>query len=200
MSYQRTMRRRSVSGGAAWAVVLLAGVFAGGRVDAQCEPEQTAKLTASDGASDDWFGSSVSIGGDVAVVGARQDDDFKGSANVFRHDGAAWVQEQKLTASDGAAVDWFGFSVAISGDVAVVGAFRDDDNGTESGSAYVFDLNCPSDCPADLDDSGAVDFGDILAILSAWGNKGGPEDLDGSGVVDFGDILVVLEAWGPCPE
>jgi hypothetical protein len=54
-------------------------------------------------------------------------------------------------------------------------------------------------CPADLDDSGAVDFGDILDILEAWGNAGGPEDLDDSGIVDFGDILVVLEAWGPCP-
>ncbi len=54
-------------------------------------------------------------------------------------------------------------------------------------------------CPADLDDSGAVDFGDILAILAAWGNKGGPEDLDGNGVVDFGDLLIVLAAWGPCP-
>ncbi len=53
-------------------------------------------------------------------------------------------------------------------------------------------------CPADLDDSGAVDFGDILAILSAWGNAGGPEDLDGSGFVDFGDLLIVLAAWGPC--
>ncbi len=55
-------------------------------------------------------------------------------------------------------------------------------------------------CPADLDDSGAVDFGDILAVLSAWGNKGGPEDLDESGFVDFGDLLIVLSAWGPCPE
>ncbi len=54
-------------------------------------------------------------------------------------------------------------------------------------------------CPADLDGSGAVDFADILAILAAWGNAGGPEDLDDSGTVDFGDILVVLAAWGPCP-
>ena len=54
-------------------------------------------------------------------------------------------------------------------------------------------------CIADLDGSGAVDFGDILAILAAWGNAGGPEDLNGSGEVEFGDILVVLEAWGPCP-
>ncbi len=53
-------------------------------------------------------------------------------------------------------------------------------------------------CPEDLDGSGDVGFGDILAILSAWGNKGGPEDLDGNGVVDFGDLLIVLAAWGPC--
>ena len=53
-------------------------------------------------------------------------------------------------------------------------------------------------CPADLDDSGAVDIGDLLAILTAWGNKGGPEDLDGSGVVDFGDLLIGLATWRPC--
>ena len=39
---------------------------------------------------------------------------------------------------------------------------------------------------------------DVLAVLSAWGNAGGPEDLDGSGFVDFGDLLVVLSSWGPC--
>lgn len=54
-------------------------------------------------------------------------------------------------------------------------------------------------CVADLDGSGAVDFGDILAILGAWGNAGGPEDLNGSGTVDFGDLLVILGAWGQCP-
>ncbi len=56
----------------------------------------------------------------------------------------------------------------------------------------------PEPCPADLDGSFEVDFNDLLGILTAWGNKGGPEDLDGSGFVDFGDILVVLAAWGPC--
>ncbi len=39
---------------------------------------------------------------------------------------------------------------------------------------------------------------DILRVLDAWGNKGGPEDLDGSGTVDFADLLIVLAAWGPC--
>lgn len=55
-------------------------------------------------------------------------------------------------------------------------------------------------CPEDLDSSGAIDFGDVVAILGVWGVCGGcPEDLDGSGVIDFGDVLLVLAAWGPCP-
>ncbi len=53
-------------------------------------------------------------------------------------------------------------------------------------------------CVADINSSGAVDFGDILAVLGAWG-KSGPEDVDKSGSVDFGDILVILGTWGPCP-
>ncbi len=60
----------------------------------------------------------------------------------------------------------------------------------------------PSDCPEDLDGSGAVDFADLLTILGTWGPcppKGScPADLDGSGAVDFGDLLRVLGAWGGC--
>jgi hypothetical protein len=56
------------------------------------------------------------------------------------------------------------------------------------------------ECPEDLDGSGAIDFGDILEILSRWGPCNEcPQDLDGSGAVDFGDILVILSNWGPCP-
>jgi len=53
-------------------------------------------------------------------------------------------------------------------------------------------------CPGDVDGNGAVDFQDLLAILGAWGNAGGPEDVDGSGTVEFGDILAVLATWGAC--
>jgi len=53
-------------------------------------------------------------------------------------------------------------------------------------------------CPADLDGSGDVGFDDLLAVLAAWGDEGGPEDLDGDGVVGFGDLLLVLSSWGPC--
>jgi hypothetical protein len=99
------------------------------------------KLLASDGAADDAFGGSVSISGDVALVGASGDDDngsSSGSAYVFRWNGSSWEQEQKLLASDGDANDRFGFSVSISGDVALVGASGDDENGDSSGSAYLF--------------------------------------------------------------
>ena len=99
------------------------------------------KIMASDRTADDWFGISVSISGDYAVVGALFDDDNgdgSGSAYVFKRAGTTWVEEAKLLASDGTADDNFGISVSISGDYAVVGAVRNEDNGPFSGSAYVF--------------------------------------------------------------
>ncbi|MGB1037362.1 MAG: hypothetical protein ACPGYY_01865, partial [Bacteroidia bacterium] len=102
---------------------------------------QQAKLTASDGAANDQFGWGVSIDGDYAIVGASSDDDAgaeSGSAYIFVRNGTSWSQQAKLTASDGAAGDRFGRGVSIDGDYAVVGAYQDDDNGTNSGSAYVF--------------------------------------------------------------
>ncbi len=101
------------------------------------------KLTASDGAENDQFGISVTISGDTAIVGAWVDDTLggsdAGSAYVFTRSGGAWTQQQKLTASDGAASDQFGISVAISGDTAIVGAYQDDTpGGNNAGSAYVF--------------------------------------------------------------
>ena len=102
---------------------------------------EEAKLIPSDGSEDDKFGLNVAISGDVAVIGARFDDDKgadSGSVYVFRFDGSDWTEQAKLTASDGDADDNFGVSVAISGDTAVIGAFGDDDQGSGSGSAYVF--------------------------------------------------------------
>ena len=103
---------------------------------------QQAKLTASDGVADDQFGFSVSVSGDTVVVAAPLDDDNgtnSGSAYLFTRSGTTWTQQSKLTASDGAAGDFFGISVSMSGDTVVVGAREDDDKGANSGSAYVFD-------------------------------------------------------------
>ena len=95
-------------------------------------------------AAGDQFGFSVSLSGDRALIGARQDDDdgsSSGSAYVFDFSGGTWTETDKLTASDGALGDQFGFSVSLSGeDRALVGAFGDDDNGSNSGSTYVSDL------------------------------------------------------------
>lgn len=102
---------------------------------------QTAKLNASDAANGDHFGVSVSLSGNRLLVGSRYDDDRgmnSGSAYLFVHDGTSWSQLAKLTATDGATGDWFGESVSISGGVAIVGAPRNQDNGSQSGSAYVF--------------------------------------------------------------
>ncbi len=102
---------------------------------------QQRKLTADDAAEREMFGYSVSISGDYAIVGAYfndDDGDRSGSAYIFVRDGEEWTQQQKLTADDAAAYDWFGVSVSISGDYAIVGALGNDDDGEMSGSAYIF--------------------------------------------------------------
>ena len=117
---------------------------------------QQQKLVASDGAYSDQFGVSVALSGDTALVGAPSDDvganANQGSAYVFVRNGATWAEQQKLTASDGAADDLFGIAVTLSGDTALVGAHSDDVGANANqGSAYVFTggspCTGPSDCP-----------------------------------------------------
>jgi hypothetical protein len=98
---------------------------------------QQAKLTASDGAANDRFGVSVAIVGSTAVVGASNNNSSTGAAYVFLRSGTAWSQQAKLVASDAAANDDFGSSVAVSGSVAVVGAPVE---ATSTGAGYVFAL------------------------------------------------------------
>jgi len=104
---------------------------------------QQAKLVASDGYSGDLFGYSVSISGDVILVGANGDDDkgsSSGSAYIFERTANGWVQTAKLVASDGASSDYFGGSVAIDGNAAIVGAYGKDENSvSDAGAAYVFE-------------------------------------------------------------
>lgn len=99
------------------------------------------RLTTDDGTAGDLFGASIAISENYAVVGARRDGDngrFSGAAYLFERRDGTWEQASKLTASDGTAFNRFGYSVAISEDYVIVGAPTDDDNGFESGSAYVF--------------------------------------------------------------
>jgi hypothetical protein len=96
---------------------------------------QQQKLTAADGATDDQFGISVGVSGDTAIIGAFGANSSRGAAYIFTRNGTIWTQQQKLTASDGAAGDQFGWSVAIDGETVIVGASSDDG---ARGAAYVF--------------------------------------------------------------
>lgn len=103
---------------------------------------QQAKLTADDGMAFDNFGKSVAIDGDTAIVGTTGDvgqNENQGKAYVFVRTGTFWTQETVLTADDGAAQDFFGTSVATSGNKIIVGATFDDVGANaDQGSAYIF--------------------------------------------------------------
>lgn len=160
---------------------------------------QITKLLPEDGAKDDIFGLDVAISNTSAIVGAQGDDDngdASGSAYLF--DIASGKQIAKLLANDGAAVDLFGASIAINQEIAIVGAWSDEDNGIESGSAYLFDaIAIPGNCPWDLDGSGSVGINDLIELFAQWGTDDSA-DFDGDGLVSKSDLVVLLANWGPC--
>ncbi len=106
------------------------------------EWDHETTLTASDGDASDIFGFSVSIDGELVLIGARDDENDgvsqSGSAYVFRHDGKEWVEDAKLTDPNGKELDLLGQSVAIRGDLALVGAHGNDDAGLGTGAAFIF--------------------------------------------------------------
>lgn len=100
---------------------------------------EQARLTASDAAASNKFGFDVAVEGDTIVVGSPRNGgprDGAGSAYMFDRVGDTWIERAKVSASDSSARDMFGFSVAISGDTAVVGAMW---AGLHQGAAYVFE-------------------------------------------------------------
>lgn len=102
------------------------------------------KLAAPDGESLDKFGHAVAISGNFAIVGAYGDDDngdASGSAYIFFHNGTTWEYKQKLTVAQGQGLEKFGFSVDISGNMAIVGAFGNNGEGSPKGAAYIFSFD-----------------------------------------------------------
>jgi hypothetical protein len=140
---------------------------------------QQQKLLPDDGDANDYFGISVGVSGDTAVVGAWYDEgDYgvtAGSAYVFKREGSTWVQQQKLVPDDPSVSAKFGGSVAIDGDLAVIGAYFDDDLGGFSGSAYVFRSQGPR-------------WVFEQKLLAA---DGGPMDQFGRPVALSGEVVVV---------
>ena len=126
---------------------------------------QQAYLKASNASANDFFGNAVAISGDTVVVSAHQEDSGatgvngnqenedqvnSGAAYVFVRDGTLWSQQAYLKASNPGYQDYFGWSVAVAGDTAVIGAEREgskargvngdqlDDTAFAAGAAYVF--------------------------------------------------------------
>ncbi|UCF08509.1 MAG: cadherin-like domain-containing protein, partial [Thermoplasmata archaeon] len=147
--------------------------------------DEVKNIMASDGAANDNFGYSVSIHGDTIAVGAILSDvginSAQGSAYIFERnkDGPNnWGEVRKLTASDGEASDYFGSSVAISGDTVVVGAYEEDVSGNDNGSAYIFERN----------QDGTNNWGEVKKLVASDGHS---QDHFGNSVFISGDTIVV---------
>jgi len=154
---------------------------------------EVKKLVASDAEEGDRFGWSVAVSGDIAVVGAHAEGaggDEAGAAYVFsRNQGGTdnWGEVEKFTASDTEAGDFFGFSVAVSGEVAVVGAVAEDAGGLNAGAAYVFQS---------MSVGGIAEYPSLEAEPvdeSAHGSSLAYAGLAGAGV--SGAVLLMAGAW-----
>ena len=145
------------------------------------------KITASDKAAGDYFGTGCSISGDYIVVGSGFSDSWAGSAYIYRRTGEnSWDSEAIITASDGEANEHFGSAVSISGDYAVIGARDDDDNGDYSGSAYVYrrtgENTWDSEAKILASDGTENDsFGSAVSISSDYFAAGAPGDVTAKG-------------------
>lgn len=149
LSHQHKFLITSPKSLVAFALLMLAGIS--NHLLAQ-NWDQVVKAVASDRAFNDRFGYSVSISGDYAIVGAHQEDhninggqflEDAGSAYILKNNSGTWTVVQKIVASDRAADDEFGTSVAISGDYAIVGAPKksvtiDFTVNSRAGAAYIF--------------------------------------------------------------
>lgn len=102
---------------------------------------ETQKLKASDATTGSGFGSAIALLGDIAVVGASNDDERgqnAGAAYVFRFNGTVWIEQQKIVPTDVSEDDRFGHAVSVSEDLIVVGSPLDTGLNSRSGSSYVF--------------------------------------------------------------
>ncbi|MHC4219429.1 MAG: FG-GAP repeat protein [Planctomycetota bacterium] len=167
--------------------------------------EQETKLTASDSFFFHVFGESVSVNGNVTLVGALKPSSI-GAVYAFRYIVNEWIEEDILTASDGNSDNRFGVSVSIKGDVALIGANRDDEGGTDAGAAYIFrynsgtgfwdeDVKLTASDPAPGDGFGiSVSLSGNVAVIGANNDDPAVDDSGSAYVFRFSDGSWVEEA------
>jgi len=135
-------------------------------------------LHAGDGAPGDQFGWSVAIDGRLIAVGAWHDaDNGSNAGSVYLYHAITGEQRAKLLASDGDADDVFGVSLDLKNGLVAVGARDNDDSGSNSGAAYVFDASC------------GVEIAKLVADDAAAGDRFGRAVAIGDGVVCVGSPL-----------
>ncbi len=146
---------------------------------------ETDKYVPADADASDFFGFALARDGNVVIVGAPFDDEAgstAGSAYVYEFDpvGRVWTEQQKLFAGNAQPQGVFGARVALDGDIAVISAEGDDDNGAESGAVYVlrYDTNTSQ----------------WLHEVKLKASDGAINDRFGSAVAVSGDVIVV-GAW-----
>jgi len=103
---------------------------------------QQAKLLDPNPSTNDWFGSTgIAIDGNTIAIGSQYSDDTaqnSGTAHIFTRSGSSWSYRTQLEASDAAANDKFGSSIAIDGSTLLVSAYTEGGSGTSRGAVYVF--------------------------------------------------------------
>ncbi|MGD9537147.1 MAG: hypothetical protein AB7P52_05260 [Alphaproteobacteria bacterium] len=169
-----------------------------------------ATLNNPDPTAGDNFGFSVAVSGNVAVVGAYADDpggvNSAGTAYVFNTNDGSLIAT--LDNPDPTAGDWFGYCVAVSGNIAAVGAPQDDPGGISgAGTAYVFDasggnLVATLDNPAPLagDAFGCgVAMSDAVAVVGANRDDAGAADAGTAYVFDATDGSLLATLGNPDP-
>jgi uncharacterized repeat protein (TIGR01451 family) len=161
-------------------------------------PQQ--ELLASDGVAGGEFGFSVSVSGDTALVGARSGDapaaPQSGAAYAYVRSGTAWTEQPKLVAPDAATGDAFGFSIALDGDQAAVGAPADDTGGgTDSGSAHAFLRISVADLGVTKTDGQATAAPGEPITYTIVVSNAGPEAMAGVSVVDTVPSALLGATW-----
>ena len=146
------------------------------------------RLVASDGPLSYRFGNAVSLDGDIALVGAPGSSvaaSYSGAVYVFGRDQGGpnnWGEAARILPSDPQEAAWFGFSVALDGDLAVIGAITDDGPGIRCGAAYVFYRN-----------GGAPGTWQEIKKLTA--SDAADQDEFGISVAASGDLVIVGADW-----
>lgn len=160
---------------------------------------QIVKILPDDGAPGDEFGFSIAMSNGIVAVGSRwADDNGANSGSAYLFDASTGTQMVKLLPGDGAAGDEFGFAIAVDGGIVAVGAKRDDDNGPDSGSVYLFDASTGTQLAKLLPGDGAANdnFGESVALdngIVAVGAHGNDDNGPLSGAAYLFDVSTQTE-------